>query len=415
MKRVYLILFFPLCCFSATISYAQNVGIGTTTPDPAAKLEVQSTTSGILIPRLTTIQKTAIPSPPAGLMVFDNSVNQFSFYDGIKWINLKTSVINDSIWDSYVSSSERIIFNAIGQHIYLGGSPIQPISTGGGGGNIDGVLRLEHGSPLPLLFSYFLAMDGNNIQARTRSGGVFSPPVEGNLLLNRYGGNVGLGTGTPVRAKLEVNGFVGNTVGLFSRTSNSQGISLVSDWPGVYFNCYYNGGVKSMANSGYAGIINTDQNTGDFTFAIAPSASTGSDLPVSLSEIMRITKEGRVGIGTSNPTYPLSVNGQIQAKEIRVETGWSDYVFDKEYKLRSLNEVENYIHQHHHLPDLPYASEIREHGLPVAEINTKMMAKIEELTLYVIELEKQIRRQERQLAKMKASKTGIKLQASQQK
>jgi hypothetical protein len=80
-----------------------------------------------------------------------------------------------------------------------------------------------------------------------------------------------------------------------------------------------------------------------------------------------------------------------------------------------LNEVENYIHQHHHLPDLPSASEIREHGLPVAEINTKMMAKIEELTLYVIELEKQIRRQERQLAKMKASKTGIKLQASQQK
>src|SRR6267378_3875347 len=142
MKLVYLILFF-LLFLSATISYAQNVGIGTTTPDPAAKLEVQSTTSGVLIPRLTTIQKNAIPSPPAGLMVFDNSANQFSFYDGTKWINIKTAVITDSIWDSFISNNERSVFNAIGQHFYLAGSPLQQI---GSAGNIDGVLRIEHGS-----------------------------------------------------------------------------------------------------------------------------------------------------------------------------------------------------------------------------------------------------------------------------
>jgi hypothetical protein len=163
-------------------------------------------------------------------MVYDNSFNQFSFYDGTKWINIKTAVINDSIWDSYVSNNERIIFNAIGQHVYLAGSPIQPIGAGGGGANIDGVLRLEHGSTLPLVLSYFLSMDGQNIQARTKGGLISSPPVDANIL-NRYGGNIGMGTGTPIRAKLEVNGFVGNTTG-FLRVLHPQGIALVADWPG---------------------------------------------------------------------------------------------------------------------------------------------------------------------------------------
>ncbi|HVX25483.1 MAG TPA: hypothetical protein VHB70_04020 [Parafilimonas sp.] len=97
-----------------------------------------------------------------------------------------------------------------------------------------------------------------------------------------------------------------------------------------------------------------------------------------------------VGIGTTAPQYTLSVNGTIQAKEVRVETGWSDFVFDKNYKLRSLNEVEKYINQNHHLPDIPSASDIQKNGLAVADVQTKMMQKIEELTLYIIQLQKEI-------------------------
>lgn len=99
---------------------------------------------------------------------------------------------------------------------------------------------------------------------------------------------------------------------------------------------------------------------------------------------------GDVGIGTANTAgYKLAVNGKIRAKEIRVETGWADYVFAPEYKLRPLEEVENFIKANQHLPEIQPASEIQANGLDVAAVTTKMMAKIEELTLYLIELKKE--------------------------
>lgn len=99
---------------------------------------------------------------------------------------------------------------------------------------------------------------------------------------------------------------------------------------------------------------------------------------------------GNVGIGTANTAgYKLAVNGKIRAKEIRVETGWADYVFAPEYKLRPLEEVENFIKANQHLPEIQPASEIQANGLDVAATTTKMMAKIEELTLYLIEMKKE--------------------------
>lgn len=99
---------------------------------------------------------------------------------------------------------------------------------------------------------------------------------------------------------------------------------------------------------------------------------------------------GNVGIGTANTAgYKLAVNGKIRAKEIRVETGWADYVFAPEYKLRPLEEVESFIKANQHLPEIQPASEIQANGLDVANVTTKMMAKIEELTLYLIEMKKE--------------------------
>ena len=97
---------------------------------------------------------------------------------------------------------------------------------------------------------------------------------------------------------------------------------------------------------------------------------------------------GNVGIGVTAPVYKLEVCGTIRAKEVRVETGWCDYVFEKNYKLRSINELEQYINTNKHLPGIAPASEVEKDGLKVAEMNKAMMEKIEELTLYVIQLSK---------------------------
>src|SRR5947199_827003 len=70
---------------------AQNVGIGTTSPDPKAQLEVSSTSKGLLIPRLTTAQRTSIVTPPKGLMVYDSTLQIFYYYDGSNWQGVSNS------------------------------------------------------------------------------------------------------------------------------------------------------------------------------------------------------------------------------------------------------------------------------------------------------------------------------------
>jgi hypothetical protein len=99
---------------------------------------------------------------------------------------------------------------------------------------------------------------------------------------------------------------------------------------------------------------------------------------------------GNVGIGTNNPTYKLSVLGNIRSTEVVVETGWADYVFDKKYKLAPLYEVEEFIQQNKHLPNIPSAKEIKSKGLHLGDTQKRMMEKIEELTLYIIQQQKEI-------------------------
>lgn len=100
---------------------------------------------------------------------------------------------------------------------------------------------------------------------------------------------------------------------------------------------------------------------------------------------------GNVGIGTFSPNAKLAVNGNIRAREIKVETAtWPDFVFLEDYKHMSLAELEAFINKNKHLPEMPTAKEVEKDGIALGEMNRKLLQKVEELTLHLIAKDKQI-------------------------
>ena len=89
--------------------------------------------------------------------------------------------------------------------------------------------------------------------------------------------------------------------------------------------------------------------------------------------------------------FLCSADGSLKVKDLKVTlTGWSDFVFDDGYRLMPLGEVERYIDANRHLPEVPSAQEVEENGVDVGEMNKLLLQKVEELTLYIIDLQKQI-------------------------
>lgn len=111
-----------------------------------------------------------------------------------------------------------------------------------------------------------------------------------------------------------------------------------------------------------------------------------------------------ITIPAGNP-YNLYVSRGILAEKIRVAVNgssfWADYVFDKSYKLPSLRNVERFINENKHLPNVPSAQEVSEKGIDFAEIQATMLRKVEELTLYVIKQEKEIRTLKNEVKRLK--------------
>ncbi len=123
------------------------------------------------------------------------------------------------------------------------------------------------------------------------------------------------------------------------------------------------------------------------------------------TKVFQVNANGATSIGTSEVAtgFLLNVDGKAIFEEVQVELSgnWPDYVFEEKYKLRPLEEVSNYISEHGHLPNIPSAKEIEKEGLPLGEMQRKMMEKIEELTLYLIEIDKENKSIKEELKKLR--------------
>jgi hypothetical protein len=210
---------------------------------------------------------------------------------------------------------------------------------------------------------------------------------------NFTNGNVGIGTANP-QHKLDVAGNMNVAGNLNSTTIRTSNLTLdLND------NFTYDGQIMghyalkwtndswhlpgaSLWLSGYAGMKFFTGGNPDPRFVI--------------------TINGNVGIGTTAPQNKLDVNGIIRAAEVKIETGWADFVFNDDYRLKPLSELETFIKANRHLPEIPSAIEVKENkGIGIGEMQTKLLQKIEELTLYLIQQENTIQELKKEIRELK--------------
>ena len=203
--------------------------------------------------------------------------------------------------------------------------------------------------------------------------------VPGNLAANanpkihiRSNGNVGIGTTNPP-SLLSVSGDIALKYGSELKTTI--------------------GNHRTILRTGWS-------NSQDYLSIHVPG-----NLAANATPKIHIRSNGNVGIGTTSPGSRLTVKGNIHAEEVKVDLNvpGPDYVFDEDYELSSLEEVEKYIQENKHLPEIPSAADMEKTGIYLSEMNMKLLKKVEELTLHMINLHHEMKRlsKENELLKQK--------------
>lgn len=215
-----------------------------------------------------------------------------------------------------------------------------------------------------------LALDNNEIMARS-AGGI------GNLGIQADGGSISIhsGLGDPA-SKIQIT------------EAGRLGLGITNPSAPLH--------LKQASDNGLR--FQRDDGTHD-TYEIRLAGSTGLQVwnATDNQTVMVFDNEGKVGIGTSSipSEYQLAVDGKMIAEELKIQISgnwnWPDYVFEKQYPLLSIKELEQSIRQNGHLPGLPSAAEVEKNGgVEVGDMQRRLLEKVEELTLYIIQLEQRI-------------------------
>ncbi|MCB4797233.1 hypothetical protein [Neotamlana laminarinivorans] len=378
MKRTFFLLILLLSTSSifaqAITDTGTKVGIGDTNPDEAISVNgnIETTTNngkiGFNVDSSFLIDGVDIAR--YGLSTYGSAKTSLSGYFGLSFIThdiQRMTILNSG--QVGIGTTEPDVKLTVQGHVNIGGTGNYHLKTR----YIDG--KETSSSNIDDLYLNY------NTGKHVRVG-------FGDLDSNIYvSGKIGIGTTNP-REKLEVNGLI-RIPAATNENDNSPGITLNSNDDFLYDEEYIN--QYGLGFHGYQ--------DGTSTY-LAPnntylSGHFGLDFFTGSKNRMRISKSGEVTIGTVNIQngFKLAVNGNIKAKEIKVETGWSDFVFYDDYNLPTLKEVEQHIKEKGHLKDIPSAKDVEQNGIFLGEMDAKLLQKIEELTLYIIEQEKKLQNQ----------------------
>ncbi|WP_264523470.1 tail fiber protein [Flavobacterium sp. N502536] len=312
---------------------------------------------------------------------------------------LSTLILISSIFSMKAQIYGTIKGNSTNDNVGIGTkTPIEKLDINGGtgdGASFDARMALTKVSSTGNVLSAKLVLNDADTNFGNLSFKVKTTPSEWELeefytnalTIKGFNAFVGIGTNNPIE-KLNINGGTGDGASFDAKMALTK--------------------VSSSGNTLAAKIVlsDADTNFGNLSFRVKTTASKW-ELEDFYTDALTIKgSNANVGIGTTKPDEKLTVNGKIHAQEIRIDlsgpmTKVPDYVFTNDYKLKSLQEVEEFIKQNSHLPEIPSAKEIEKNGLMLAEMNMSLLKKIEELTLYSIAQEKKINSQAQEIEILK--------------
>ena len=424
MKYSKIKLVLSLCIFAiANVSKAQNrnVGIGTTTPDKSAILEIESENKGFLMPRMTLKKREAITTPAEGLIVYQTDENQgFYYYSGTTWLPISSNSLSST--ESFDINGWALDGNTVsvaGQKSaatsssYIGTPNNVPLNFKIGpqqAAKIDQMTRST-------LIGYESGKNttGNDnasigyFALRANTTGVGNMAIGTYSLIKNIGGNYNVGIGTSsLQENLNGNNNIGMGIGSLRSVlgSGNVGIGVFSGFSSLGSNSIFIGNEAGRYETGSNKLYISNNNTmnplikGDFSENTLKvnSKSTG------------YLAVGDFDAGEPMPTptgYRLIVQDGILTEKVKVAVkttdDWADYVFEEDYKLLPLSEVEKFTKEFNHLPNVPSAQDMAEGGLDIGETSKMFMEKIEELTLYMIKLNKEVEQLKLENAELKAS------------
>jgi len=451
--------------FTTGISYAQvAINNDNSAPSASAMLDVKATGLGFLAPRMTFANRPAAPA--TGLLIYQtNNDPGYYYYDGAAW--QKVGRASDQHWtlngsDIYNTNSGHVSVGTtdpdghgiFSQNYTYGKSAVRGTDQSGSLLFADGQLGVLNytGNPLALPIDVpNIGVFGYKPNSGFEGTGIYGYSVDTDV--HNYAGifaTQGVSSNTNYGIYVDADSASTNYAGYFKGRVHIQGngitdaaadsaqtllyseVSLQGSFndtraiegyshsrPGYGYGVYGSGGYKGVQG------VTVYDDYGNTSYGVYGQAGGSAGTRVGVYGYAYggttnwagyfvgsayVSSDLRIGTTAAATGYALSVNGKIACEEVLVEDSgtWPDYVFDSDYNLMSLDEVETHIKENNHLPGLPPAAEVEANGFKVADMQKRVLEKVEELTLYTIQQGKMIKELQEEVKSLKEENAYLK-------